>query len=71
MCGTFSEIVKKEGYRKGLFKGFSMNLIKTPIASGMAFLTYDICKEFSQKILLESPTGNSTSSTQKRKRRWE
>ena len=71
MRGTFSAIVKKEGYHKGLFKGFSINCIKTPIASGMAFLTYDICKEFSQKVLLESPPGNSTSSTQKRKSRWE
>ena len=71
MCGTFSAIVKKEGYHKGLFKGFSINCIKIPILSGMAFLTYDICKEFLQKVLLESPPGNSTSSTQKRKSRWE
>ena len=42
MCGTFSAIVKKECYHKGLFKGNSINCIKTPIASGMAFLTYNV-----------------------------
>jgi len=33
-----------EGWR-GLFKGFSMNLVKGPIGVGVSFTTFDLLKQ--------------------------
>jgi len=52
IIGTLRIILKKEGFRKGWFKGYSMNFIKGPIAAGISFMAYDYCRVFWQKILL-------------------
>ena len=52
IAGTLKTIARKEGFLKGLFKGYSMNIIKGPISVGICFMTYDYCKIFWQKILL-------------------
>jgi len=52
IAGTLKTIARKEGFLKGLFKGYSMNIIKGPISVGICFMTYDYCKIFWRKILL-------------------
>merc|ERR1719219_279446 len=49
ILGTLRTILKKEGFRKGWFKGYSMNFIKGPVAVGISFMTYDYCKILWQK----------------------
>lgn len=46
------EISKKEGIKKGLYKGLSMNWVKGPISTGIVFSTYDIILT-NTKLLLE------------------
>jgi len=41
ILGTLTVILRKEGIRKGWFKGVSMNFIKGPIAVGISFTTFD------------------------------
>lgn len=41
---TTQRILAQEGYR-GLFKGFSMNLVKGPLGVGFSFTLYDILKK--------------------------
>ena len=48
---TLIQIMKSEGLRKGLFKGFSINCIRTPIGSGLSFMTYDLVQDFWKKVL--------------------
>jgi Mitochondrial carrier protein len=45
---TFFEMLAHEGLVKGGFKGFSLNMIKGPIANGIAFST----KHFIERELL-------------------
>ena len=52
ISGTLRTILKKEGFRKGWFKGYSMNCIKGPITSGICFMTYEHFRTFWQKILV-------------------
>mmetsp|Transcript_15167 Transcript_15167/g.21209 ORF Transcript_15167/g.21209 Transcript_15167/m.21209 type:complete len:494 (+) Transcript_15167:1068-2549(+) len=42
---TLQTLVRKEGFA-GLFKGFSLNVIKGPIAIGISFATFDTLKEW-------------------------
>ena len=41
---TLRRIIAVEGWR-GLFKGFSMNLVKGPIGVGVSFTTFDLLKQ--------------------------
>ncbi|CAB4054561.1 SLC25A42 [Lepeophtheirus salmonis] len=45
ITGTLYHVFKKEGVRRGWFKGVSMNFIKGPIATGISFSTYDFVKK--------------------------
>jgi hypothetical protein len=40
---------KASGFIKGYFKGFSINLIKGPLANSVSFTTRDILKKYSSK----------------------
>ena len=51
ISGTLRTILKKEGFRKGWFKGYSMNCIKSPIASGICFMIAEHFKPIWRKIL--------------------
>lgn len=53
ITGTLKIIVEKEGFRKGLYKGYSMNCIKGPITSGICFMTYEHFKKFWNTLLLK------------------
>jgi len=52
ITGTLRNVLRKEGIRKGWYKGLSMNFIKGPIASGICFMTVDYFKLLWQKILI-------------------
>jgi len=54
ILGTLTVILRKEGIRKGWFKGVSMNFIKGPIAVGISFTTYDYFSYYIKKLLQES-----------------
>ena len=41
----FQNLIETEGWR-GLFKGFSMNLIKGPLALSISLSTYDTLREW-------------------------
>lgn len=51
VLGTLTFVLRKEGIRKGWYKGVSMNFIKGPISVGTSFLTYDICSSHIKKML--------------------
>ncbi|CAJ1060244.1 LOW QUALITY PROTEIN: mitochondrial coenzyme A transporter SLC25A42 [Xyrichtys novacula] len=42
ILGTMREIITKEGFVHGLYKGLSMNWVKGPVAVGVSFTTFDI-----------------------------
>lgn len=42
---TFRTLLQTEGTR-GLFKGFTLNVVKGPIAIGISFATFDRMKEW-------------------------
>lgn len=44
IIGTLTHVYRKEGLRRGWFKGVSMNFIKGPIATGTSFTVYDLVK---------------------------
>jgi len=45
MIEVFQNIVRNEGYR-GLTKGFSMNIVKGPIALSVSLTTFDLLKRY-------------------------
>lgn len=51
VLGTLAFVFRKEGIRKGWYKGVSMNFIKGPISVGTSFLTYDLCSAYIKKRL--------------------
>ena len=50
ILGTARHVWKTEGFRKGLYKGLSMNWIKGPIAVGTSFTVYDITLHWMRKF---------------------
>ncbi|KAJ8311566.1 hypothetical protein KUTeg_010921 [Tegillarca granosa] len=49
IIGTFKSVVKEEGFRRGMYKGLSMNWIKGPIAVGVSFTVFDITQRWLRK----------------------
>jgi len=49
VIGTLVFVLRKEGIRKGWYKGVSMNFIKGPISVGTSFLTYELCSSYIKK----------------------
>jgi len=49
VIGTLTFVLRKEGIRKGWYKGVSMNFIKGPISVGTSFLTYELCSSYIKK----------------------
>ena len=41
VAGTLLEVLRSEGLFRGCFKGFSMNVVKTPVSSGIYFSTLE------------------------------
>ena len=50
ILGTAKSIIKEEGFIQGMYKGLSMNWIKGPIAVGISFTTFDMCKHWLRKL---------------------
>lgn len=50
--GTIRLIMQREGFRRGLYKGISMNFIKGPIATAISFTTFDYFQLFLRKTLI-------------------
>ncbi len=45
ILGTLVEVYRKEGLRRGWYKGVSMNFIKGPMASSISFMCFDTFQE--------------------------
>ena len=43
---------RTEGFYKGWYKAYSLNFVKGPISISIFFASYDYCKLFWQRILL-------------------
>ncbi|KAG2464435.1 S2542 protein, partial [Polypterus senegalus] len=50
IVGTIREIVREEGFVRGLYKGLSMNWVKGPIAVGISFTTFDLTQILLRKL---------------------
>lgn len=48
MLNVGAQIYKTNGVFQGLFKGFSLNILKAPLAGGTSFMIRDI---FDQKFI--------------------
>ncbi|CAM9811344.1 unnamed protein product [Lampetra fluviatilis] len=45
VLSTARLIVREEGFRRGLYKGLSMNWVKGPICTGISFTTFDFIQD--------------------------
>ncbi|XP_069505234.1 mitochondrial coenzyme A transporter SLC25A42 isoform X2 [Ambystoma mexicanum] len=52
ILGTMQDIVKEEGFVRGLYKGLSMNWVKGPLAVGISFMTFDLTQILLRKLQL-------------------
>ncbi|XP_050396357.1 mitochondrial coenzyme A transporter SLC25A42 [Patella vulgata] len=49
IISTARNVIKDEGFKRGMYKGLSMNWIKGPIAVGVSFTTFDITQRWLRK----------------------
>lgn len=47
---TYREVLKHEGFLRGMYKGVTMNWIKGPIAVGISFSSFDIIQRFLRQL---------------------
>lgn len=57
ILGTLKMVLKKEGLRKGWYKGLSMNFIKGPMASSISFMCFDTFQEELRRLLIQYKRG--------------
>ena len=52
IAGTLLEVLRREGFFRGWYKGISMNFVKGPISTGISFNTFDFVAPKLGKALL-------------------
>lgn len=48
----FLRIWEREGFRKGFYKGLSLNWIKGPVAAGVGFMVFDVSQLLIRKFYI-------------------
>ena len=61
ILGTLAAVYRKEGVRRGWYKGLSMNFIKGPAASSISFMCFDTFQEELRRLVLQYKHGWSES----------
>jgi len=52
IAGTLLEVLRREGFFRGWYKGISMNFVKGPISTGISFNTFDFVAPKLRKAVL-------------------